>query len=117
MIFALKASRSPGLRDVITPWSTTTSASSHFAPALATSVLIDFHGRAPTFFVPSLDPACRKRHNVNSRAGLLQPITRHFEFCLFEAIGRQNCDFLAVQVHSGSPSHGVFAINHRRRAS
>src|SRR4029077_9887106 len=37
MIFALKASRSPGFRDVMMPWSTTTSVSSHFAPALATS--------------------------------------------------------------------------------
>ena len=41
MILALKASRSPGLREVMTPWSTTTSESSHFAPALARSVLID----------------------------------------------------------------------------
>src|ERR1700728_3643451 len=41
MILALKASRSPGLRDVMTPWSTTTSESSHCAPAFATSVLMD----------------------------------------------------------------------------
>src|ERR1700745_3689703 len=41
MILALKACRSPGLREVITPWSTTPSESSHFAPALLTSVLID----------------------------------------------------------------------------
>jgi hypothetical protein len=33
MIFALNASRSPGLREVITPWSTTTWEFSHFAPA------------------------------------------------------------------------------------
>jgi hypothetical protein len=30
-----------GLRDVITPWSTTTAESCHLAPALITSVLIE----------------------------------------------------------------------------
>src|SRR5882762_2260019 len=43
MILALKASKSPGLRDVMTPWSTTTSESSHLAPAFLTSVLIDLY--------------------------------------------------------------------------
>jgi hypothetical protein len=41
MIFAEKASRSPGWREVITPWSTTTGESSQLAPALITSVLIE----------------------------------------------------------------------------
>src|SRR5258707_13806584 len=43
MIFLENASRSPGLREVITPWSLTTWESSQFAPALITSVLIDFY--------------------------------------------------------------------------
>lgn len=42
MTLAEKASRSPGLRDVITLWSVTTCESIHFAPALITSVLIEW---------------------------------------------------------------------------
>ncbi len=41
MIFAEKASRSEGWRLVMRPWSVTTSSSSHWPPALITSVLID----------------------------------------------------------------------------
>jgi hypothetical protein len=43
MIFALKASRSPGLREVMTPLSTTTSESSDFAPAFVAPVFIDLY--------------------------------------------------------------------------
>ncbi len=40
-ILVQKASRSPGFRLVIIPWSTTTSLSTHFAPALIMSVRSD----------------------------------------------------------------------------
>src|SRR5690606_18520581 len=38
--------------------------------------------------------------NVDRRAGFLQPLARHLELRLLEAVGRENGDVLARQLHA-----------------
>src|SRR5436190_8160941 len=67
--------------------------------------LVDLDRPAPILLLPALDLAGLRRHHIDRGAGGPEPVARHFEFRLLEAVGGENENALAVQLtwHDSSP--------------